>query len=333
MRFRLSPIHWFGITGIAIIIFFSMVATLITINDRKKQSSYNNGTQAYKQANCDLALFELNKFLELSSVDEAYEQLSRAKTIKSECNLLNSISIQEQSGKPALGLAASAEFVQLYPHSSLIDPLRQKTTALLAQHKVNALAQRSSCEKLEALIKTNLIPPSNQPHFYQACGQVFEKNGMYSQATAFYEQFLDQFPNHQLTTDVKQDYAQALYDEAQAKGAGTIPPPRQSGSTGDGSTVVEIRNDSPENMRIVFGGPTPRVEELEPCQSCEKFTGAPPITCPSKGPVGRYIVDPGDYQIIVKSISNSTVTPYTGDWSLAANTRYLNCFYIVRKTV
>jgi hypothetical protein len=176
-----------------------------------------------------------------------------------------------------------------------------------------------------------LVPQVNQPEFYQACGKALADSGVYPKAIALYETFLDQYPDHALAKPMKRAYAQALYADAQSKGAGTIPPPVQGGTTGDGSTVIEIRNDSPEKMRIVFGGPTPRVEELEPCRDCQTYTNNPPKQCPGVGPIGTYTVDPGQYRIIVKSIGDRTVTPYTGDWPLSANTRYNNCFYIVRR--
>jgi outer membrane protein assembly factor BamD (BamD/ComL family) len=326
MNFKLSLNQWISL----IMLGSSAGAIVFVIRDRQiTQSYYDSGMQAYQQADCDRAQSEFNIFLEKSSADETDEQIVQAESVNKECDLLKSISAQQRSGQPAPVLVASSQLAERYPNSALLDPLRQKTTDLFAENKVQKLAQSASCNKLEPLIKNNLIPQPSQPQFYQACGQVFAKNGEHSQAIALYEKFLNQFSNHQLTKAVKTSYAQALYAEAQAKGAGNLPAPSQGGATGDGSTVVEIRNSSPEKMRIVFGGPTPRVEELEPCQDCETY-GTSPTQCPNKGPVGRYTVDSGQYKMVVKSVGESTVIPFTGTWSLAANTLYMNCFYIVR---
>jgi TolA-binding protein len=328
MRIQFSPVQWVSI------VVGSFVIGSLAINVIKhaiKQFQYNNGVKAYEQANCDRALSELNTFLEDASADDTNDQVAKARAIKAECNLLASVSTHQESNKPALALATSLEFAQLYPNSPLNAPLQAKTTALFSDHRASALAQLTSCQRLEQLTASSPIPKANQPELDYSCGQVFAKSGKYPNAIALYERFLNQYPDHRLAKDVKQGYARALYAEAQAQGSGNIPPPSAGGSTGDGSTMVEIRNDSPERMRIVFGGPTPRVEELEPCKDCQTFTSDLPTACPNKGPVGRYAVAPGQYQIVVKSIGGSTVIPFTGTWSLGANTRYIHCFYIVRQ--
>lgn len=324
---QLSPIQWIGI------VVGSLAVGFVALNIRKNvinQSHYNSGLQAYEQGNCPLAQSELNTFLQNFASDETNNRVVQAKAVNSECNLLTSISTQQQSGKQAEAFTTSIKFAQRYPNSSLMTLLRQKMAGLLANNKVAALVQSESCHNYALIEDRDLIPDANQPDLYLACGQVLTKSGKYATAIEFYEKFLDRFPNHALAKDIKQDYAQALYADVEAKGAGTIPPPPQRGSTGNGSTVVEIRNDAPEKMRIVFGGPTPRVEELEPCTSCQTHIGEPPKSCPNQGPLGRYRVDPGQYRIIVKSVGNSYVTPYTGNWSLTANAIYSHCFYIVR---
>ncbi|WP_299485472.1 hypothetical protein [Acaryochloris sp. IP29b_bin.137] len=328
MRFRLSIKQWlFLIVGGSL-----GISSLIgKIEYDQKQMFYNNGLQAYEMANCNLAVSELGTFLAKTSADEMDDQVVQAKAIQTECSFLKATETQRNANHPALSLVGNLQFIQRYPKSPLAQPLQQDISNLFAHNAIPLLAQVPSCEKLEVITQHNLMSQSNQPTFYQACGQAFERSGQYPLAIQQYEQFLDQFPNHQLTEDVKQAYAQALYKEAQAKGAGTIPPPIQQGSTGDGTTVVEIRNDSPEKLRNVFGGPTPRVEELEPCPDCKRIYESPPKECPNQGPVGRYTVNPGQYRVVVKSISDSIVVPYTGDWPLAANTRYNNCFYIVRR--
>jgi outer membrane protein assembly factor BamD (BamD/ComL family) len=326
---RLSPIRWLGFAiGGGFIGLFAFFLG----NNLIDQAYYDKGVQAYQEGNCDRSQSELNTFLKRTGANESDEQTVRAKAIQTECNLLQSVLTQQKSGQLPIALSTSAEFAQRYPQSPLMDFLRQNMIALFAKNRVDALAKPTSCKRFENLIKENLVPESNQPDFYQACGKVLADSGQYHHAIALYEKFLDQFSKHALIKKMKQAYAQALYAEAQVKGAGNIPPPIQGGTTGDGSTVVEVRNDSPEKMRIVFGGPTPRVEELEPCKDCQTYSN-PPSACPNKGPVGNYTVDSGQYRIIVKSIATHKVTPYTGDWSLTQNTLYTSCFFIVHRPI
>ncbi|UJB73060.1 hypothetical protein HRE53_31225 (plasmid) [Acaryochloris sp. 'Moss Beach'] len=148
--------------------------------------------------------------------------------------------------------------------------------------------------------------------------------GIYSQAIEFYEKFLDQFPEHKLAKDVEQNYAKALHNEPKPNKTTILSTPREEELTGDGSTVVKIRNISPVKIRIIFDGPTLLVKVLEPCQSCQKS----PKACLGNIPLGSYAVPPGQYKVIVKSIGDDKVTPYIGSWMLSSNTSYNECFSI-----
>jgi outer membrane protein assembly factor BamD (BamD/ComL family) len=223
MQVQFSLIQWVGIAV------GSFVIGALVINGIK-QSHYNNAVQAYEQANCDQTLSELKTFLEGSAAGDTNDQVVQARSIQAECNLLASVSTQQQSGKPALALADSLEFSRLYPNSPLIASLRAKTTALFTGHRVSTLAQSASCEKLEALTAVNPIPKENQPEFDYTCGQVLAKSGKYTNAIALYERFLNQFPDHKLAKEVKQGYASALYAEARAQGSGDIRPLAKSKS-------------------------------------------------------------------------------------------------------
>jgi hypothetical protein len=130
-------------------------------------------------------------------------------------------------------------------------------------------------------------------------------------------------------TAAEQAYQAAQCQEAIA--SYQIERPGLSGYPNDGSTVVEIRNDSPEEIRLVFSGPQPRYEEIEPCTDCETFVGQDPEGCPDRGPIQRYVLKPGQYDVVVKSISGRVVRPFTGTWQLDPNAVYSNCFFIVQQ--
>lgn len=90
-----------------------------------------------------------------------------------------------------------------------------------------------------------------------------------------------------------------------------------------------IQNDSPEKMQIIFSGPQPRFEELAPCADCQTYTTSNiPEFCPEQGPVGTYTLEPGTYEVVVKSVGGVSVTPFTGTWTLQDGSEYFNCFYI-----
>jgi hypothetical protein len=117
--------------------------------------------------------------------------------------------------------------------------------------------------------------------------------------------------------------------DAKASGAGEIAAPERSGSTDSASTLVVIQNDSPERLRLVFSGPEARIEELETCGACARYSLVGPAFCPEKGPIGRYTLQPGEYEVLVEAISDEGVTPFTGTWPLGEGGEYYTCFFIV----
>jgi hypothetical protein len=52
---------------------------------------------------------------------------------------------------------------------------------------------------------------------------------------------------------------------------------------------------------------------------------------PAQGPIGRYTLPPGDYDVVVEAISGGDVTPFSGRWSLGSGSEYHNCFFIVTR--
>ena len=47
-------------------------------------------------------------------------------------------------------------------------------------------------------------------------------------------------------------------------------------------------------------------------------------------PAYRYTLQPGEYEVLVRSVSDPTVNPFTGVWSLATGQAYSSCFYLAQ---
>lgn len=188
-----------------------------------------------------------------------------------------------------------------------------------------------ACQESNSLQNNSVIANRSDfiPSLYYRCGQVYEDDEDWTDAITMYENFLADYPNHSLASDVEAALAAAIVARAKATGAGEIPPPERSGTTGSGLTEVIIQNDSPQPLRIVFSGPQARVEELGACSSCTTYTGIGPLYCPEEGPIGRYTLKPGEYEVVVESTSDRGVTPFRGDWTLNDGEEYYNCFFIV----
>ena len=203
--------------------------------------------------------------------------------------------------------------------------------SLAGQAEESLLANPVACEEADSLKKNSTIANRTDfiPTLYYSCGQAYEDDGDWGNAVTMYENFLADYPSHSLASDAEAALARSIVAQAKAGGAGEIPAPESSGSTGSKLTEVIIQNDSPERLRIVFSGPESHVEELGACSSCTNYTGIGPLYCPEKGPIGRYALQPGQYDVVVESINDSGTTPWTGKWDLVSGDEYYNCFFVV----
>lgn len=253
---------------------------------------------------------------------------------RQECQVFLDVVAVEESGTPGDALVAYDGFIGNNPGSALLTPARDRSHALFASSQPEALATVNSCGSLAKLIEHELVPEpdTNLPLFYAGCGQAFFDAGEHSQAVAILQQLGAEYPGHPRVKEVEPLLASAILAEAQAMGAGTIPAPQSTGQgTGSGPTTVVIQNDSPEEMSLVFKGPETRIETLAACADCEDFSGEGPESCPEKGPIGRYELPAGTYDVVVRSISDTGVTPFTGSWELAPGDEYYSCFYLVTR--
>lgn len=295
-----------------------------------RQYQFESGLESHQQGDCNQALSALSSYLDGVTSKHMGEQEWQAHSIQTECQSWQALVKEQRSGKAALALDRGRDFIKQYPKSPMSPKLRQLTTHLFTDNPSQRLAIPATCDQIDDFTNHQLLPPDQAPPFYQACGQNFLTNQKVGKAISVFEKFLAKFPNSDQVPQVKRAYAQALFNESSNSKAGTLPSPIRSGTTSNGTTVVEIRNDSPHKMRIVFTGPNARVEDLPACKDCHAFT-TPPAKCPAKGAVGRYNVDPGKYKILVKATSGHSVVPFRGEWSFNRNSFYNHCFFVVRK--
>ncbi|HLO87482.1 MAG TPA: hypothetical protein VK203_21105 [Nostocaceae cyanobacterium] len=303
------------------------------ILDQQESENYNKGLKAYQAADCETAIKEFAKVLEGKAENNTSDRVISSRAKKAECDIYQDALTKQKSGKFSPAFAGYANFVTTYPQSPLIKEVAKSTSELFTKTDLKTLTQLDQCKQIKGVAESKIVPDTdkNLPLLYQNCGQLFEQNKQYSLAIQTYEDFLTRFPKHPLIANIKASFAKSIVAEAKQAGAGNIPRPQSAGYSGSGSTVVEIRNESPEKMRIVFSGPQPRFEELEGCTKCEKFISQGPKSCPNKGPVGRYTLKPGNYDVVVKSIGQGRVRPFTGQWLLSGGTEYRNCFFIVQR--
>jgi hypothetical protein len=296
----------------------------------QQQQNYDQGHQAYLQADCASAVEPLTKAAngEPGTADSARQ----AAVELSACESLMQADALADAGDTAEAVMAYHMFVATHNSGPLLEPARERGSSLLSESAAATLASRELCVATDDLQAQGLLSDTDTilPPLYYACGQTFEEAEAYSDAVFIYQRFRDDYPEHSLAGDVEAAFVRATVAEAAAFGAGNLPAPQTLGDgSGSGPVTVIIQNDSPERLSMVFSGPEVRVEELEPCADCENYTVAGPTTCPELGPVGSYTLPPGDYQVVVKSISDRGVTPFSGEWELAGGDEYYSCFFLV----
>lgn len=238
----------------------------------------------------------------------------------------------QDGGSPGEALVGYDAFMNRYPNDPMHPAVRTQAQTIFAETQPEAVANETTCQNLDSILSNELVPDleTNLPLFYIGCGQVYQDAGSYSEAVVLLQKFVTDYPSHPRIEEVKPLLAAAMVAEAQALGAGNIPAPQETGTgTGSGPAVVIIQNDSPEEMSLVFTGPETRFETLPPCEDCESFSGSGPESCPELGDIGTYELPPGTYDVVVKSISDAGVTPFTGRWELSNGEEYYSCFFLI----
>jgi hypothetical protein len=301
----------------------------------QQEQNYNTGHLAYTQDNCAGAIGPLGKAASGEPGTKDSDVALKAEAELQECEALlqaDELTTQEALGDAVLAYSA---FMTKYPSSSLQDVAIAKGESLLASGDTQKVATVPVCDSLDSLVEQKLVanPPEQLPVLLHACGQAYEAASDYTNAVAAYSRFRADYPDHALAEQVQASYVRATLAEADAMGAGTLPAPQSVGASasGEGTATVYIQNDSPEQLSMVFSGPDVRVEDLEPCDGCEEFSGSGPEACPELGPVGRYDLNPGTYDVVVKASSDGAVTPFRGSWTLEAGQEYSSCFYLVTR--
>jgi hypothetical protein len=329
-----NPIVRIGIGCLGVIVLGCIgIGAFAYYGDWQQQQNYNKGHTAYAAGDCATAIDPLTSAASGDPGTAGNDVALMAESELQECQAIIAADTAAQ-GSPADGALAYSDFVVQYDQSPLKEQALTKGQALLTAGPPEALATPELCVAADDLIAQQIIsaPDETMPPLLYACGQAYEDAGSFSEAVVAYDRFRQEYPDHALASDVQNAFVRATIAEAEALGAGGLPPPQSTGEgSGDPSALVTviIRNDSPERLSMVFSGPETRVEELDPCTECEEFTGDGPEACPNQGPVGEYQLAPGSYQVVVKASSDGAVTPFSGTWELEGGDEYESCFYLV----
>ncbi len=330
-----SPPDWL----IGLLIALAITGLFSLIQYFLDQQRYKAAIQSYEIAECDIASQKFKQIINAFRVFDFGQYVSRANEKKAECDFFQDAVNDQKEGMLDSALLNYAKLAT-YETSPLLEYARRNLRELFQKSSVETetLATLEVCNRLEILTEKNLLPPSdpNAQSIYPSCGKTYEIEKSYEEAISIYENFLKMYPNHPLIENVKRSLARTTITQIKEEEEERyIESPERTGITADGSTVVEIQNSSPVGMRIIFSGITPRFEELEDCDECQKYIGESPESCPGKGPIGRYTLEPGEYEIVIKSKANDgeRVNPWAGNWHLERGAEYKSCFFITQDSL
>ncbi|MGB3401332.1 MAG: hypothetical protein WBA77_01430 [Microcoleaceae cyanobacterium] len=313
----------------------AVTGTFSSIRHFLDQKKYESAINAYQAADCDTAVEEFNQIINAVRLVDIGNYTERSLQKKAECTFFQNALSDQKAGQFELALFNYAR-VAVYDRSALFKPIKNQISQIFQQTPINTLVSRKVCSRIDHLAEQNLLPnaDTNLPLLYSECGKVYEQHQTYYSAIKMYEQFLQQYPAHSLAENVRRSLARTTVANVRSKGAQKISSPLPTGRTADGTTVIEIQNSSPHPMQMTFSGITPKFEEIEKCKGCVTYLN-PPKACPGKGPIARFVLEPGQYDIAVKPQSRfgTRVNPWSGTWALKSGTKYQTCFSVVRNLI
>jgi hypothetical protein len=170
--------------------------------------------------------------------------------------------------------------------------------------------------------------PGFMPNLMFMCAQTAEFFGDAATAIERYEWFLANAASDPRATSARDGLARCLILQAEASGAGELPPPTDTGRSGSSAVEVVVYNDSPTELRIVLSGPESRIELLGASPTSGEYDLIGPLSCRTDVPMLSLTVAPGEYRVLVEDTSGM-VNPFTGTWTLTSGDRFASCFYIV----
>ena len=316
--------RWIIGAVVAVVVVLAVGGVLIA---QQQNRAYEMGHAAYLAGDCPAAVGPLEEAAGAS--DENLAEIARAEQL--ECDTFLTGDDLSTQGRTGDALLAYSRFLSKYPRSPMASAALANGQATVAEGPPERVASAAVCSELDHLEAQQLVSSAADilPSLLRACGRAFEENGDLAQALMLLNRFRIEYPDHPLRADVDADFVRVTLADAEASGAGELENPGNIGPSGEagGLVSIEIHNGSAEGLTLVLRGPEVRVEELGPCSECPEVIGEP-VGCPDDAPVGRYVLEPGTYDVVVKASSGARVTPYGGTWHFDPGQGYADCFYI-----
>ena len=291
--------------------------------------NWQAGTQAFSDGNCREANVRFQQILNSPGLG-IINVNSQADQLRLECTAFLEAVDEEDAGHFGLALAHYIDFSKVYPVSGLNIHVPLRVASLFERVSVEDLAVEKACDRIALQGESKLIPePGDRlPEFYYYCARTYERNDDLENAIVLYYFVRTEYPQHPLSDEATQGQARIEIELAKGMNPGAITLPPESGPAPIGTSVYIVQNDSPEQLQIILSGPEVIIEEVAECRGCAKLTSEP-SECPNQGPIRRITLKPGEYEVLVKSVSDDGVRPYRGSWTFKSGVEYSECYFVL----
>jgi hypothetical protein len=106
----------------------------------------------------------------------------------------------------------------------------------------------------------------------------------------------------------------------------------RTGDSGNDKAVIEVVNNSPNEMRFLYVGPDGVHGEVttEACENCEAYSSPPTgNSCFDDGERMTVELDPGEYRVMLTSTGSFLSRPLHGTIDLSSGYKQESCFYVM----
>ncbi|MFI9462060.1 hypothetical protein [Streptomyces xiamenensis] len=207
-------------------------------------------------------------------------------------------------------------------HCAAVGELRPFIT-LRTEHRGDPLAE-GLAERAEAAF----------PDALYECGITSYRDDDHTSARTALEEFRSLYPDDGRTERAGDTLIAIEIADIGGGATGDLPDPTPAGSAPGGTATVEIVNDSPEALEILYTGAETGTKTVDACGGCttqsDLLSGWSDTACQAgiDRPTTTIRLPAGTYEFVVRTPEDSSVTPFYGSWELSSGTAYSDCYYI-----
>ncbi|WP_157862257.1 tetratricopeptide repeat protein [Wenjunlia vitaminophila] len=167
------------------------------------------------------------------------------------------------------------------------------------------------------------------------CGLEHYRKDEYEEARTTLNRLVDDYPKGGTAERAADLLVDVDIAEARSGDTDSLTGPSPWTGAPAGTVTVELINESPESMQILYSGPETGRATVEACQECTshntdlvEIDGYEESCGTQDRPSITLKLEPGAYDVVIRAPSDDTVPPLSGTWHLASGTGYSDCYYI-----